>query len=161
MAIAMAIASGKVGQADGHVDNKEVEASMNIYRYLASTSKSRYVVDAASLLVKGTTIVDSMRAFDEREDDEILRDLGKRVKKLPREDNYRFHMAFQLLCVGVGRASGGGFLKGPAFSSDEEAVVGEMHACLWGMTKPLKLPVPQEFIAFVHEAEAFVEIYGL
>jgi hypothetical protein len=161
MALAMFIATIRVGLADGKIDKKEMEAGLRVTLGLAAKSKSEYVADAAKLLATGTTFVNSMREVDERGDDEILRDLSKRLKTLPEEDQYRFHMAFIILCVGVGRASGGGLLKGPAFSSEEDAATNEMVAVLWGVPKPIKSPLPAKFLAFAREAEGFCELYGI
>lgn len=164
MALAMFIGITKVGVADGDsINEKETAAALTFSWYLASDSKSEYTKGAAKLLVKGDpfVLVSTLRKMDARADEKILLELSKILKELPREDFYWFFMAFHILCVGVGMASGGGFLKGPAFSSEEEAVVAEMDAALWGMPAPLSLPVPPAYIAFSLEAKAYWKLYGI
>jgi hypothetical protein len=157
----MFIATIRVGLADGKIDKKEMEAGLTVTLGLAAKSKSEYVTDAANLLATGTAFVNEMRESDTRDDDEILRDLSKRLKTLPEEDQYRFHMAFYILCVGVGRASGGGLLKAAAFSAEEETVANELIAVLWGVPRPIKLPLPAKYLAFTREAEEFCQLHGI
>ena len=161
MALAMLMATVKVGLADGNLDKKELKVGFGTATYLAKNSKSKYVADAASLLAADAKYVEKLWGSDERDDERILLDLAKILKALPLEDQYRCHMGLAIFCYGVGGASGGsGILITSAFSFEEEAVTNELLANLWGMPKPLKSPPPEKFTLFAGQAEAFVELYG-
>ena len=160
MALGFFITTLRVGMTDGPINSKEIRASLDLFIYLSSTSKSEYIADAARLMTSSTSFVEDMRSFDERSDEEILLDLGKKLKKLPIEDQYRYDFAIELLGTAVGRASGGGFLKGSAYSMAEQIATGEVHALLWGIKPPLN-SVPASYLSFAATATAFVQTSGM
>lgn len=158
-ALGFYVAVGRVGEADGKLDEKEIEASLAVLLGLTAKSKSDLLRRAADLIATGGRGFVIMRELDERSDDEILKDLGEDMKKASIEDQYRFQIAFVVLCHAVSKATGGGFLKGGPVSADEEVATGNMLALLSGSA--IGKPPTAEYILFAKAAEKFCSEQGL
>jgi hypothetical protein len=159
IALGFYVAIGKVGEADGEMDEKEIEASFAVLVGLTKNSKSELLRKAAGLVSTGGRGFVILREADERSDNKILGDLGKQLRKAPIEDRYRFEIAFVVLCHAISKASGGGFLRGSPVSEAEEVEIGNMLALLWGAK--LGTPPSSDYILFAKSAEIFCAANGM